>query len=166
MERSPPRGIPASGILAVGACVLAFALGALWVLVPADATRGFDGEHVVELVGSGHVWHARYPGPDGRLGTADDVHRDGDLHVPAGVPTRIVLRSEDYIYALRVPSLAVNEVAVPDLPLDVRLAAAPVGSYVLEGGQMCGTPPAGLQGHVVVHEPAGYWAALRRSARP
>ena len=135
------------------------------LLLPArsGAEAWGSSEHVVELTGEAHTWRVRYPGPDRRLGTADDVEGTGDLHVPRDVPTRIVLRSRDYVYTLRVPRLGVDDVAVPDIAGELRLQAAASGTYALEGGQMCGVAYPGLQGHVVVHDGSGYWAALRRA---
>ena len=159
------RTLRATTVGAGAVLLLALAAIVLARRVPAHAgAASFGSEHVVEVTGQGHVWRVRYPGPDRRLGTADDVEGTGDLHVPRDVPTRIVLRSRDYVYTLRVPRLGLDDVAVPDIPGEVTLRPSSAGTYALEGGQMCGVSYPGLQGHVVVHEGVGYWAALRRVA--
>ncbi len=166
MARRPTSGIlvlrPGTLLAGAGLLLGAAALLLAWA-VPADPTVGFGAEHVVAVVGADHAWHVRYPGPDGRLGTDDDLEGAGDLHLPRGVPTRLLVQSEDFIYTLRVPALGVDDVAVPGLSGELRIDAPRTGTYALEGGQMCGTRYPGLQGHVVVHERGAYWRALRQA---
>lgn len=160
------RGLRTTQVARSGGLVFALLAGLLLWLVPAHGPTPLRGRigsvHEIEVTGDAHVWRVRYPGADGVLGTADDIAGRGDLHLPVGVPTRVLLHSQDYIYSLRVPSLALNEVAVPDMEFELRIEAQALGSHVLEGGEMCGTPPPGLQGHVVVQSEADYWDALQR----
>lgn len=161
-------GLRARSVTAGGLVVLTCLGLGLAALAPSGRAtpRRIGAEHVIAIEGRAHAWRVRYPGADGVLGTGDDIEGAGDVHLPAGVPTRVLLHSDDYIYSLRVPRLALNEVAIPDMEFEVRLEDLGIGTYRLEGGEMCGTPPPGLQGHVVVHDEAAYWAALDRAGRP
>src|SRR5262249_41388753 len=54
-----------------------------------------------------------YPGPDGKLGTDDDVTMDNDLHVPVNKTVRIALKSRDVIHSFFVPVTRLKQDAVP-----------------------------------------------------
>ena len=116
---------------------------------------------VVRVRGEAYQWHVQHPGPDGALDTADDIHTRRDLHLPGETNVRIELASADYLYGFRIPELAVNEVAVPDLAFAAELRADAAGTYRLRGDQMCGFRHESLLGRVVVHDAAGYdgWLA-------
>ena len=44
-------------------------------------------------------WEVSYPGPDGKLGTDDDVKFDNDLHVPVNKVVRLLIASKDVIHS-------------------------------------------------------------------
>jgi len=69
----------------------------------------------VETTGRKFQWHHRYPGPDGRLRTADDIFAEGNLHLPEHTKTTVRLTSEDFIYTLSLPQIGVKEMAVPEM---------------------------------------------------
>src|SRR5260370_1853532 len=58
-------------------------------------------------------WQITYPGPDGKLGTADDFTVRNQLHVPVGRPIAVHLSSEDVIHSFFVPELLVRQDLVP-----------------------------------------------------
>lgn len=112
---------------------LAAALGSLAAAAGAD-----DPALRIELRGVDHVWHLRYPGPDGEPGGADDFIDRTDLHVPVGVPIELVVTSEDYIYRFWSPALGLNQMAIPGKVLTARFTAEQAGDYELQGEPMCG----------------------------
>jgi cytochrome c oxidase subunit 2 len=124
--------------------------------VPGPAAAGADpasGPFEVEMTGQDFEWHVRYAGPDGRLGTADDLHGWRDLHVPVGADVRIHLRSRDYIYNLALPHLGLKEVAVPELEFSLAFEAGERGTFELRGDQMCGWTHPKLLGTLHVESP-------------
>src|SRR5437879_13330989 len=58
-------------------------------------------------------WQITYPGPDGRLGTADDFTVRNQLHMPAGGPIVVHLSSEDVIHSFFVAQLRGRPDVVP-----------------------------------------------------
>ncbi|MBL9124904.1 MAG: cytochrome c oxidase subunit II, partial [Planctomycetaceae bacterium] len=52
----------------------------------------------VEVTARQFEWRIRYPGADGKLGTADDVHYVNDLHLPVNEEILLNLKSMDVLH--------------------------------------------------------------------
>ena len=105
---------------------------------------------VIRMTGDDYRWEVRYPGPDGRLDTRDDVLDTRDLNVPEGTKVRVLLESWDYVYTLAVPEFGLKEIVVPDMAFELRLPASEPGSFQLLGDHMCGYDHPELIGTLVV----------------
>ena len=105
-------------------------------------------------------WEVAYPGPDGKLGTDDDVSFDNDFHVPVNKTVRISLRSKDVIHSFFVPSFRLKQDAVPGRDIPVWFKATKAGKYELPCAELCGFGHSGMRGWVFVDEQADYdaWA--------
>ena len=114
----------------------------------------------IRITGDDFAWHIRYPGPDGQLGSKDDVHRQGDLHLPAHRPIRIELTSHDYLYMLALPHLSLKEIAVPDITFNLDFKTNRPGIHELQGNQLCGFSHTGLHGALIVETLAVFDARL------
>jgi len=128
--------------------------------LPGDA-RTAPGPLVVHVTGDDFVWRIRYPGADGIHGTIDDVATTRHLHLPERTDVRIELRSRDYLYTFALPSLGLNEIAVPDLLFTLEFATPVPGTFTLRGDQMCGFSHADLIGRLVIDSHAEFkeWIA-------
>ena len=62
-------------------------------------------DYIVQITAKQFNWEIAYPGPDGKLGTDDDVTMDNDLHVPVNKTIRIALKSQDVIHSFFVPAV-------------------------------------------------------------
>ncbi len=92
----------------------------------------------IRVVGHKFYWRFTYPGPDGKLGTADDLPGRSDLHVPLGHPVHLEITSDDYVYTFRAPQLKMKETAVPDLYFTLDFTLDKPARYDLEVDPMCG----------------------------
>ena len=54
-------------------------------------------------------WEITYPGPDGKLGTPDDVTVENDFHVPVNKVVRFELTSKDVIHSFFVPWIRLRQ---------------------------------------------------------
>ncbi|HKA28684.1 MAG TPA: cytochrome c oxidase subunit II, partial [Candidatus Binatia bacterium] len=77
----------------------------------------------IELYGKQFNWEIVYPGPDGKLGTEDDVHMDNDFHVPVNKVVRVQLKSKDVIHSFFVPQFRLKQDAVPGRSIPVWFKA-------------------------------------------
>ena len=104
----------------------------------------------IEVVGDDYYWFVRYPGADGQLHTQDDVEDTTNLHLPVATETHIKITSRDYLYTFGLPSLGISQVAVPDLMFGLEFTMNSVGTYELEGDQLCGFSHESLMGEIIV----------------
>jgi heme/copper-type cytochrome/quinol oxidase subunit 2 len=104
----------------------------------------------IEITGDEFEWHIRYPGADGRVGTADDIMALRHPHVPEYTHVRITLKSNDYLYSFAVPELNLKEIAVPELLFELEFETTSAGNFDLQGDQFCGFQHPNLSGQFIV----------------
>jgi len=111
-------------------------------------------------------WKVRYLSPQ--------PHREftsaNEIHIPAGVPVRLVLESRDVIHSLWVPSLQGKMDLIPGRTNDLVIQASEPGVYRGQCAEFCGTQHAKMALLVVAHAPdefaAWYDAQLQPHTAP
>jgi len=98
--------------------VIAFSQMSTWAAIKFDATTEGD-ETFCEIWASQFDWRYRYPGLDGRFGTADDIEVPYELVVPVGEKVKFDLRSRDVLHSFFVPMLRVKQDAVPGMTIPI-----------------------------------------------
>lgn len=93
-------------------------------------------------------------------------HRNGrreinELHVPLGVPVKVVLATQDVIHSFFVPAFRVKQDLVPGRYRTVWFTPSRIGRYHLFCAEYCGLDHSRMRGQVIVMEPAEYeiWLA-------
>jgi cytochrome c oxidase subunit 2 len=81
---------------------------------------------------------------------------DSDLHVPVGVPVRMVMTSTDVIHSFYIPVMRVKQDVIPRRYTYVWFEATKPGTYQMYCAEYCGTNHSQMKPAVVVHEPGGY----------
>jgi cytochrome c oxidase subunit 2 len=106
-------------------------------------------------------WHITYPGPDGKLGTADDFTLRGQIHVPVNRPIAGMLTSEDVIHSFFVPAFRIKQDAVPGMNIPVWFQPTKTGEYELGCAELCGLGHYRMRAMVTVHTQEDYdrWMA-------
>ncbi|SIO21853.1 cytochrome c oxidase subunit 2 [Singulisphaera sp. GP187] len=107
---------------------------------------------LAEVTARQFQWVMRYPGPDGRLHTPDDLHLVNDLHFVKGKTTLIHLKSSDVLHSFFLPQMRIKQDAVPGLSIPVWFDADRAGSYDLACAELCGWGHYKMRGNVTVHE--------------
>ncbi|WP_439533996.1 cytochrome c oxidase subunit II [Polymorphobacter sp.] len=114
---------------------------------------------VVEATSRQWAWRFEHVRADGqRLGS------NGVMHVPAGRPVDVVVRSEDVIHSFWVPVLAGKIDAIPGKTNRMRLLTRRPGRYGGVCAEFCGTGHTGHDFIVIAHDAAS-WAALAGPGR-
>jgi len=113
-------------------------------------------------------WEVLYPGPDGKLGTEDDVKFDNDLHVPVNKVVRLHLTATDVIHSFFIPNLRFKQDVVPGRTIPGWFEATKPGRYEMPCAELCGFGHSGMKGWLHVHSAEDYqkWAAENLSAKP
>lgn len=98
--------------------IIAFAQMGIWADMKFAAST--EGEPVfAEIWASQFDWRFRYPGPDGRLGTADDIETAWELVVPKDKKLVFNMRSRDVVHSFFVPMLRLKQDAVPGMTIPI-----------------------------------------------
>jgi cytochrome c oxidase subunit 2 len=108
-------------------------------------------------------WEITYPGPDGKLGTADDVTMDNDFHVPVNKVVRFDLTSKDVIHSFFVPNMRLKQDAVPGRIIHVWFEAVEPGVYEIPCAELCGFGHSGMKGTLYVQSQQEYDAWLKQT---
>jgi len=146
------------------------ALELVWTLVPLGivavifvwSTELFFSMHRVPpeamevyVVGKRWMWKAQH------LTGQREIN---ELHVPVGVPVRLLLTSEDVIHSFFVPAFRVKKDALPGRYSILWFEATRPGKYHLFCAEYCGTKHSAMIGTVTVMEPAAFQAWLSGGA--
>lgn len=107
---------------------------------PPDATP-------VYVVAKQWMWKIQHPEGQREINT---------LHVPVGVPIKLLLISEDVIHSFFVPAFRLHMDVLPQRYTSAWFQATRPGEYHLFCSQFCGTNHAGMVGKVVAMEAAEY----------
>jgi len=115
---------------------------------------------LIQVTAKQFNWEVAYPGPDGKLGTDDDVTMDNDVHVPVGKTVRVELKSRDVIHSFFVPQLRYKQDAVPGRDIPIWFKVTKPGKYEIPCAELCGFGHSGMRGWLYVHTPEEYetWA--------
>jgi cytochrome c oxidase subunit 2 len=113
-------------------------------------------------------WDVSYPGPDGKLGTDDDVKFDNDVHVPVNKIVRVHLGSNDVIHSFFIPNMRFKQDAVPGRTILAWFEATKPGKYELPCAELCGFGHSGMKGWLHVHTAEDYkkWADEHLAPKP
>ncbi len=134
--------------------ILAFGIPAGHRMLPLPLD---DGEPLVIEV-TGHQWFFSVHYPE------HDINLVDELHIPAGVPIDVRLKSADVIHAFWVPRLAGKVDMIPGHTNTLRLQADAPGVYRGHCAEFCGTRHAHMQFHVHAHSAQDYAAWLSETA--
>lgn len=144
--------------------VLAFMSASTWAKVKRYVP---ETDFEVKVTAKQFNWEISYPGPDGKLGTDDDVKFDNDLHVPVNKPIRLLISSNDVIHSFFIPNMRFKQDAVPGRVITAWFQATKTGKYELPCAELCGFGHSGMKGWLYVYTPEEYkkWADENLAAK-
>jgi cytochrome c oxidase subunit 2 len=107
---------------------------------------------LAEITARQFQWVIRYPGPDEKLNTRDDLFTYNDLHFVKNKQALIHLKSSDVIHSFYLPHLRIKQDAVPGLSIPVWFDADTSGEFELVCAELCGWGHYKMKGKVFIHE--------------
>jgi cytochrome c oxidase subunit 2 len=124
-----------------------------------------DAGMTVEVRGRQFEWRFRYPGPDGKFDTPDDIYWDTELHVPVDEDILVLLKSDDVLHSFFLPNMRVKQDAVPGMVIPVWFHPTKNGKYDLVCSQLCGWGHYKMHGRLIVQPRADFDAWLADVAK-
>jgi cytochrome c oxidase subunit 2 len=101
----------------------------------------------IYVVAKQWMWKVQHPGGQREIDT---------LHVPTGVPIRLMMTSQDVIHSFFVPAFRVKQDVLPDRYTQLWFTATKAGDYPLYCAQYCGLDHSKMGGQVIVMPPRAY----------
>ena len=144
-------------IPAVIVCWLALSSQRVWARI-----RGTPPAHQleVEVLAEQFAWNIRYPGPDGRFGSPDDIETINQLHIPVNQVVLVHLKSKDVIHGFFLPEFRFKQDAVPGLTGRVWLEATKTGKFEIVCAELCGLGHYRMRGYLTIESPQAFRAWL------
>lgn len=105
-------------------------------------------------------WGYEYA-PQQRFGIDKKIVTANEMHIPAGKPVFMTLRSKDVIHSFWAPRLNGKHDVVPGRKHTWSIEADKPGSYSGQCAEFCGTSHANMRLKIVAHDPASWakWVA-------
>lgn len=118
--------------------------------------NGPPGEMFYKVTAKQFNWEITYPGPDGKLGTKDDVTIENEFHVPVNKVIRLQLESKDVIHSFFVPNMRLKQDAVPGRTIEVWFKVTESGQWEIPCAELCGFGHSGMKGNLTVQSQEDY----------
>jgi len=118
--------------------------------------QGPPGDVFYKVTAKQFNWEITYPGPDGKLGTPDDVTVENDFHVPVNKVVRFELTSKDVIHSFFVPWIRLKQDAVPGRLIHVWFDVIETGQWEIPCAELCGFGHSGMKGTLYVQSQEDY----------
>ncbi len=115
----------------------------------------------MEVIGHQFYFEYRYPG----LKTSV-FSKTEPMHLPVGVPVRILITSADVIHQFWVPEIRLKPAAVPGLVQNLNFTPLRAGTYDIACSEFCGPDHSLMQGKLVIEPVAAFnkWLERREEA--
>jgi cytochrome c oxidase subunit II len=129
-----------------------------------------DNAMEVYVTGRQWMWKVQHGGGQREiLGTLPSAEADvpdlgSEMHVPVGVPVKLILTSEDVIHSFYVPAFRVKQDAVPGRYTTLWFEATKPGRYRMFCAEYCGMNHAKMRGWIVAQEPTEFQHWLSSAA--
>ena len=103
-----------------------------------------------EVTGRQFEWRIKYPGKDGVIGTADDLHVVNDLHIPEGEEIVLAVKSADVLHNFFLPNMRIKHDLVPGMKQYVWFKAKKQGQFDIVCAELCGWGHYKMKGRLTV----------------
>jgi cytochrome c oxidase subunit II len=144
--------------VAIPAAILIGAFGLSVGGIAGNADPPTSTQVTIEVTGHRWWWEVRYP--EAGFATANEIH------VPAGTPVRLRLRTADVIHSFWVPELMPKIDLLPRRVNETWFSADRPGVYRGQCAEFCGTQHSHMAFSVVAQPPAEFQAWLDQQSAP
>ena len=104
-----------------------------------------------EVIGHQFYFEYRYPGLKSSVVSSSEA-----MHLPLGVPVRLLITSTDVIHQFWVPEIRLKAAAVPGLVQNLNFTPLQAGTYDVSCSEFCGVDHSTMQGKLVIEPVAAF----------
>jgi len=117
----------------------------------------------VRIIGQQWAWTFVHEGPDGKLGTADDITELNELHTEVGKLYNYKLESTDVMHSFSVPVFRLKQDAIPGRVITGWWEATETGEYSIQCAEICGIGHGLMGARIFIDTPEQHaaWIAER-----
>lgn len=107
-------------------------------------------EQTVLVTAQQWAYTFRHAGPDGLLGTPDDIVTVDDLHLEVGKTCHFKLESTDVLHSFSIPTMRVKQDVIPGRTITGWFKPTATGVYDIQCAQICGIGHGYMYAHLTV----------------
>jgi cytochrome c oxidase subunit 2 len=112
-----------------------------------DETKAYN----VQVLGRQFEWRFRHAGEDGEFGTADDVTKLGELHIPVHTKIFVHLRTLDVLHSFWLPNARIKQDLLPGRTIKQWFEIVKTGDFQISCAELCGIGHTKMGGRLIVH---------------
>jgi len=116
----------------------------------------------VAVIGRQWLWEIVYPGPDGKLYTADDVKKINQFYMPVNSVVHMDIQSYDVIHSVFIPHARFKQDALPGRSITRWVKMTKTGTYPLTCAEICGIGHANMKGTIIVQSQEDFKKTLTK----
>ncbi|MEE8508941.1 MAG: cytochrome C oxidase subunit II [Myxococcota bacterium] len=121
-------------------------------------------EETVRIVSQQWAWTFVHAGPDGVLGTTDDIAKVNELHVQVGRTYHYKLESTDVLHSFSVPVFRLKQDAVPGRVITGWFTPTLAGEWDIQCAEICGIGHGLMGARIHIETPAQHAAWLMQES--
>jgi cytochrome c oxidase subunit 2 len=117
----------------------------------------------VRVIAQQWAWSFVHPGPDAKLGTADDIATVDELHVRVGTLYHFKLEARDVLHSFSVPVFRLKQDAIPGRVITGWFEATKTGTFDIQCTEICGIGHGVMGARIFIETPEQHaaWMAAR-----
>ncbi len=121
-----------------------------------------DKEFHVAIIGRQWLWEIVYPGPDGKLYTADDVKKINQFYMPVNSVVHMDIQSYDVIHSVFIPNARFKQDALPGRNITRWVKMTKTGTFPLSCAEICGIGHANMKATIIVQNKEDFKKTLTK----
>jgi cytochrome c oxidase subunit 2 len=145
------------------ACDIVIIIAAVRVWVNVKQTQP-PAEETVRVIAQQWAWSFVHPGPDGKLGTADDIKTVDELHVKVNTVYHFKLEARDVLHSFSIPVFRIKQDAIPGRVITGWFKALKTGSHDIQCTEICGIGHGLMPGRIFIQSKVDYDAWQKTQA--
>ena len=121
-------------------------------------------QETIRVIGQQWAWTFVHPGPDGKLGTSDDITKVNELHVEVNKLYHFNLESLDVLHSFFVPVFRLKQDAIPGRVIVGWFKPTKTGEWDILCAEICGIGHGLMGARIFVESPTQHAAWVSRNS--